>query len=426
MHKKQSRVPWWKKSLRVLGPGVITGAADDDPSGIVTYTVAGAQGGFTFLWTAILTFPFMAAIQEMCARIGMVTGHGLAGVMRTRYSRTLLVLLMVLVTLANTVNIGADLGGMAEAAALVIPLPPLFLGAVLAFGMILLMIYLPYRSVAKTLKWLTLTLFAYIAAALAARPDWGAVVRAVVFPTIAWNRETLMVLVAVLGTTISPYLFFWQASEEVEERASASQFRVQHHIVTKTELLHMRQDVGWGMFFSNIVMFFIMVNAGAVFHAHGVTELTSAGQVASALAPLAGSFARWLFVLGILGTGLLAIPVLAGSTAYVVAETLGVAEGLNKRFSQAKVFYGVMALATFFGFALNLAQVPPLRALFVSAVLAGVLSPPLIAVILDIANRTAIMGNKKNTVLQNIFGGVTFVLMTVAAVALLWSLVQGK
>ncbi len=426
MKKKQHRVPWWKKSLRILGPGIITGAADDDPAGIVTYTIAGAQGGFAFLWTAVLTFPFMVAIQEMCARIGMVTGHGLAGVMKRQYSRPLLWLVMVLVVFANTVNIGADLGGMAEAVALLIPLPPLLLGAVLAGGMISLMIFLPYRLIAKTLKWLTLALFAYIFAAVAARPDWGAVVRATFLPTIAWNRETLMVLVAVLGTTISPYLFFWQASEEVEERNGANTFRVQHHIVTKTELVHMRADVGVGMLFSNIVMYFIMVNAGAVFHAHGITELTSAGQVASALAPLAGPLATLLFVIGVLGTGLLAIPVLAGSTAYVVAETFGVEEGLNKRFSQAKVFYIVMALATFFGFLLNISGIPPLQALFASAVLSGILSPPLIAVILDIANRKSIMGNKTNTLLQNILGGVTLVCMTVAAGALLWSLAWGN
>jgi NRAMP (natural resistance-associated macrophage protein)-like metal ion transporter len=409
----------WRRFWKRLGPGIITGAADDDPSGIVTYAIAGTKGGFAFLWTALITFPLMAAIQEMCARIGLVTSSGLAGVMRRRYSRPLLWALMALTVFAHTFNIGADLGGMSEAASLLLPLPPLVWGLLFTALIVVLMIRWSYRRLARVFKWLTLALFTYIAAAFAAVPNWSDVLAQTVRPSIAWNAESITILVAILGTTISPYLFFWQASEEVEERQEKTPFRVSHHIVTKHELRAMREDVRSGMFFSNLVMFFIMVNAGAVFHGHGVGELETAGEVANALRPLVGPLATLLYAVGIIGTGLLAIPVLAGSAAYVVAETFGFSEGLNKRFHEAKAFYGIIILSTLVGFAMNFFQFRAVDVLFASGVVYGVVAPVLILLILDIANNRAIMGNKTNTLMQNILGATTLLLMTASVIALL-------
>lgn len=409
-----------KQLWKILGPGIITGAADDDPSGIVTYAIAGAKGGFGFLWAAIVTFPLMAAIQEMCARIGIVTNQGLVGVIKKRYRRIFLWTLALFVVFANVVNIGADLVGMSGATALVLPIPAVALGLLFALGIALLMIFLPYRKIAKALKWLSLALFAYVAAAIVSRPDWGAVLRETFSPNLAWNRETAMIFVAILGTTISPYLFFWQASEEVEERRQKSEYRFRHKIVTKHELKEMREDVGLGMFLSNLVMYFIIVNTGAVFHAHGVTELTTAAEVAASLKPLAGNFAYLLFTVGIIGTGVLAIPVLAGSTAYVVSETFGFAEGLNKHFHEAKVFYLAIVAATLVGFVMNFSGVNPVDALFASAVIYGLISPPLILIILDIANKKEIMGDKVNGPLQNFLGSACFFLVFAAALALIY------
>ncbi|TAL19192.1 divalent metal cation transporter [Patescibacteria group bacterium] len=408
---------WLGRFWKILGPGVITGASDDDPSGIVTYAIAGAKGGFSLLWTAWLTTPLMAAVQEMCARIGIVTGKGLAGVMKRRYPRPLLWLVAILVVGANTINIGANIGGMAEATALLVPLPQIFLGFVFTILIVGLMIYLPYRKIAGSLKWLTFALFAYILAAFASRPDWLVVLSQTFTPKIQWNGETLVLLTAILGTTISPYLFFWQTSEEVEERTEKSRFRFQHHIVTRQELKQMREDVNLGMVFSNLVMFFIMVNAGTVFHSRGITELATAGQVASALEPLVGQFASIIFSLGIIGTGLISIPVLAGSAAYVAAETFGLSEGLGKRFQQARAFYGIIALATFVGFAMNFFGISPVRALFATAVIFGLIAPLLILLILDIANRREVMGGKINNWFQNLLGSAAFLIMFFSALA---------
>jgi len=407
--------------LGKLGPGIITGAADDDPSGIVTYAIAGAQSGFGLLWMAVVSFPLMTAVQEMCARIGIVTSQGLAGLMRQRYNRAFVYVLAALAIGANTVNIGADLLGMASATALLVPIPEIVLALVFAVVIVALVIFLPYKLIARYLKWVSLALFAYIAAAIVSRPDWRDVLVSTVKPSLVFDKQTIVVMVAVLGTTISPYLFFWQASEEAEEREVKSRFRFLRRIVTRNDLKQMRGDVRLGMFFSNLVMYFIIVNAGAVFHAHGVSELTTAGQVASSLEPLAGPFASLLFMIGIIGTGLLAIPVLAGSTAYILTEALGLTEGLNKKFHEAKAFYGTIIVATAVGFLMGFAGWNAVAVLFASAVIYGTISPPLILVILDIANSRAIMGNKVNTVWQNVFGTAAFLVVTLAALAMLVS-----
>jgi NRAMP (natural resistance-associated macrophage protein)-like metal ion transporter len=410
-----------KRFFKVLGPGVITGAADDDPSGIVTYAIAGAKGGFNLLWMAIVTFPLMAAIQEMCARIGMVTSSGLMGVMRRRYSKPLFFLLALLAIFANTVNIGADLLGMASATALLIPLSEKILALIFVVVIVPVIVLLPYKRLAKYLKWLTLALFAYIAAAFASSPDWREALRATFAPQFMFNKEIVLVMVAVLGTTISPYLFFWQASEEVEERETKNRFRFIHRIVTKHELKEMRDDVNLGMFFSNLVMFFIIVNTGAVFHSRGITELVTAGQVASSLEPLVGGFAYLLFTVGIIGTGLLAIPVLAGSTAYVLTEAFGLTEGLNKKFHEAKIFYGTIIASTLVGFLMSFLEFGAVEILFAAAVIYGMISPPIILIIMDIANNRAIMGNKVNNWFQNFFGAAAFLVTGSAALLMIFA-----
>lgn len=407
-----------KKVLRRFGPGIITGASDDDPSGIATYSMAGASQGYGLLWTALITFPLMSAIQEMCARIGAVTQKGLAGNLKIKYkSRILLYFLAFLIICANTINIGADLAGMAAAVELLIPIHP-FVSALLAtIIIIILMVYFPYKFIASKLKWLTFALFAYIAAALAARQNWLEIILNTIIPNISLTKDSITLIVAILGTTISPYLFFWQTSEEVEEIEEKEQEKHKNIIVTKHELKQITEDVDVGMFFSNIVMFAIMATTASTLYRFGINEIQSAEQAAMALAPIAGRASALLFTLGIVGTGLLAIPVLAGSAAYAVSEIFGWKEGLNKSFRQARAFYAVIIVSTFIGFLMNLIGINPFKALFYTAVIYGLISPLLIMFILFIANDKKLMGNRVNGSVTNILGIFTFVIMTAAALA---------
>lgn len=403
-----------KKFLGRLGPGLVTGAADDDPSGIATYAIAGAQFGFQLLWTAWLTFPLMTAVQEMCARIGLVARTGLASVIKTNYPRPLLWVATALILIANIFNIGADLSGMAAAAKLLFPTNELATSLLLALIMVVLMIRLPYRKIAAAFKWLTLALFAYVATFLVVRPGARELLVATFWPNFKLFLQPayLLTLVGVFGTTISPYLFFWQASEEAEEE------KLNHRIVTKNELKSEEEDTASGMFYSNIITYFIIATTGATLFRAGINNIGTAAEAAMALRPLAGDFAFLLFAVGIIGTGILAIPVLAGSAAYAVAETFSFTEGLNKAFHRAKAFYGVIAVATFLGFLLNLIGLSPIKYLFYSAVLNGLVAPILIAVILLIANNKKIMGAYTNNWLSNGLSIITLLIMSAAAIAI--------
>lgn len=403
--------------FKKLGPGVITGASDDDPAGIAIYSQAGAQAGYGLLWTSLFTFPLMAGIQEMCARIGLVTGRGLMGAVKRYYPTPLILLVAVVVLVANTVNIGADLMAMAASTALLLPINEQFIALSYAMVIIGALLFFPYRKLATALKWLTLSLVAYIVATFASDPDWLGILKGAVLPTFSLNRETVLLIVAIFGTTISPYLFFWQASEEAEELQDrgAVDKRRKVQIISKGMLHKMEYDVGFGMFFSNLAMFFIIATAGSTLYRAGIYKIETAVQAASALKPLAGDASFLLFALGIVGTGLLAIPVLAGSAAYVMAEVFGQREGLGTSFTKSKFFYLIILGSILIGLSFSLFNISPFRALFLTGVFYGLLSPILILIILHVANRKEVMGTYTNGKMANIFGVFTFVLMTLAA-----------
>ena len=408
-----------KKFFSSLGPGLITGASDDDPAGIATYSIAGAQARYSTLWTVLFTFPLMSAVQEMCARIGLVTGHGLAGVMRLHYPKLLLYPIAFLVVVANIINIGADLGGMAAASNLLVGIHPLIFAAIYTAIVVATLIFVPYHIFVRYLKWLTLALFTYVLAAVITQQDWFSILLNTIWPRISLDAKYLMLIVAIFGTTISPYLFFWQASEEVEEIEEEKKVRkLKRHIVTKHELRNMREDVTVGMFFSNAVMFFIIATTASTLFANGIHDIKTADQAAAALRPLAGDASSLLFTLGIVGTGLLAIPVLAGSAAYALTEAFGWSEGFSKKFSEAKAFYLIIALATIVGFSINILGINPFSALFFTAVVYGVISPILILLILHIANQKRVMGSHTNGLISNVLGVVAFLIMGAAVVAL--------
>jgi NRAMP (natural resistance-associated macrophage protein)-like metal ion transporter len=403
-----------------LGPGLITGAADDDPSGISTYSVGGAAFGYAPLWTALFSFPLMAAVQLMCARLGMVTGRGLAGVVRHHYPRWVLWGACALLAVANIINIGADLGGMAEATELVTGVDskiwtPLYAGLIVS-----LLFWSSYRTIARIFKWLTLVLFAYVAAAFLAHPDWGAVLRATLVPRMEWSPDYLATLVAILGTTISPYLFFWQASQEVEEeRAHGRRTVSQRKGATAAELRRARTDVLAGMFFSNFVMYFIILTTAATLHAHGETRIATARQAAEALRPLAGDGAYWLFTLGLIGTGILSIPILAGACAYAVAEAEAWRGSLEDRPRSASRFYAVVAVAMLLGLVLDYAGFNAVAMLFWTAVINGVLAPPLIVLVVLLTSNPTVMGERVNPPLLRWLGWLTAAVMAAAAVGML-------
>jgi NRAMP (natural resistance-associated macrophage protein)-like metal ion transporter len=398
---------------------LITGAADDDPSGISTYSVTGASFGYTPLWTAIFSFPLMAAVQMMCARLGMVTGLGLAGVIRVRYPRWILWSACALLVIANVVNIAADLGGMADVTALLTGVRSLYWTPLYALLLVSLLFWTSYRLIARIFKWLTLALFAYVAAAFLAHPDWPAVLRATLIPHVEWSGAYWAMLVAILGTTISPYLFFWQAAEEVEEDIALGKKTVkQREGSTPRELRRSRNDVLTGMFFSNLVMYFIILTAAATLHAHGKTTISTAREAAEALRPLAGNGAYWLFSLGLLGAGMLAVPVLAGSCAYAIAEAADWVGSLEVHPPLAHGFYSVIGIAMALGLGLNYAGLNAVKMLFWAAVLNGALAPPLLILVVLLTSRADVMGEHRNGTLLRWLGWTCAGVMLIATVVM--------
>jgi NRAMP (natural resistance-associated macrophage protein)-like metal ion transporter len=402
--------------LKNLGPGLITGAADDDPSGISTYSVTGAATGFSLLWVALITTPMMAVIQGMCARIGMVSGIGLAAQMRKSFPLWLAMSLATIVVVANTFNIGADFAGMAASANMVFGLPVLLWVAVFGAVLIYVDIFLSYRLLSRIFKWLTLTLFAYIITAFVVQPNWLDVLKHAVIPEVHFNGLWITTLVGVLGTTISPYLFFWQASLMVEQEKQLGRTTIaQRRGATAAEIADMHADVNTGMVLSNMVMFFIITTTAVTLYAHGKHDIATAQEAAQALRPLAGNFAYLLFAVGMIGTGMLAIPVLAGSSAYVASEILHFRTGLNETPKRAPRFYAILAGGVIVGAIMNAVHVDPIKALFYSAVLNGVAAVPLLYAIVHLASSTKVMGRWRSSLVARAWGWTTFALMTIAA-----------
>lgn len=424
-----SKPPFLKKAKNywhTLGPGLTTGASDDDPSGIATYSQAGAQFGFQLLWLAAFTFPLMSFVQEMCARIGLVTGRGLAGAIRVHFSNRLLYICTILLFSANAFNIGADLGAMAKGVQLLEPTwstPLLVVG--FASLSLALQIFIPYGRYARYLKWLALVLFAYVASALLAHLDWGNVLRHAVVPSLSFNKDQLLLVCAILGTTISPYLFFWQTSQEVEEQILQGRTSIESRQTTTQpgEIKNMRTDVWSGMLLSNIVMFFIIAACGALLFTHGITNITSSAQAAEALRPFAGDATYWLFAAGIVGTGMLAIPVLAGSASYAAAESFKWREGLYRNLKQAHAFYGVIVFSVLIGLGLNFVGLDPIKALIYAAVANGLVAPLVLVFIVLLSSNKHIMGQWVNKLPVTIIGWFVVALMTVSGIAAIITLI---
>ena len=409
-----------KRFLRVLGPGLITGASDDDPSGIGTYAIAGASFGFNTLWMALVTFPMMASVQYMCAKIGMVSGRGLAGVLKTHYPRNLVYVTVFALVIANSINAGADIGAIAAGINLLVPIPIWSLIIPIALSVIALQIWGSYRLIANIFKWLTLALLAYVFSAFFSKPDFAEVMRGTFVPNFPWNRTFLALTVGILGTTISPYMFFWQSSQEVEEEIAAGRKTLQQRKgSTDAELQYAALDVNLGMLLSNIVMYFIILSTAATLFKAGKTNIQSATDAAEALRPLAGRAAEALLAIGLIGSGFLAVPILTGSSAYAVAEAFGWKHGFDKHPNRAKEFYGLITISTLVGMLINFAGINPVRALFWTAVINGFLAPPLLILILKISNDPKIMGKRVNGRILNIAGWITFTAMAGAAVALI-------
>lgn len=408
-----------KRLFKVLGPGLVTGASDDDPSGIGTYAQAGASLGFATLWTVPVTFPLMAAVQFICAKIGMVSGTGLAAVLRKHYPRALLYPVLIGLIIANTINAGADIGAIAAGLNLLVPIPIAYMIIPVALVIMSLQIWGSYRLIARTFKWLTLTLFAYVGAAFLARPDWGAVFRSTLVPTVRFDSTFLVALVAILGTTISSYLFFWQASQEAEEEVSLGRKRLwQRKGATDAELRYAALDVNIGMIFCNVVFYFVILGTAATLHVAGKTDIQSASEAAQALRPLAGSAATFLFASGMIGAGFLAVPVLTGSAAYAVAEAFGWEYGLDRKPEKARQFYAVIVASTMIGMLIDFVGINPIRALFWTAVINGFLAPPLLVIIMLVSNNKKVMGGRTNNVWTNLFGWGAAVVMFAAAISL--------
>lgn len=412
-----------RRFLSKLGPGLITGASDDDPSGIGTYSETGARFGFTYLWLALFTIPMMVAIQELCARIGLVTGEGIAGVIRKHYRRWVLYTAVALLVIANTINIGADLGAMGAATHLILGQSWLLWTVLFAVLTAFLEICLPYKRYVKILKWLTLSLFAYMIAPFFFHIYWDKVLLRTFIPTISGGKDAVMVVLAVFGTTISPYLFFWNANQEVEEEiGSGKKTLAARRGVTSSEIETMRADVTIGMVFSNLVTFFIILTTAVTLNAAGITSVHTAQEAAEALQPF-GQFAGLLFTLGIVGTGLLAIPVLAGSAAYALAETFKWKEGLSLNWRKAKLFYGVILAATLIGLLINLIGINPIRMLLYTAVINGLIAAPLIFLIIRISSNPSVMGKHVAQKPEKTIAWLTFLVMAILSVALVWGFV---
>lgn len=409
-----------RKFWRSLGPGLTTGASDDDPSGVGTYSQAGAVYGFQLLWLAGFTFPFMAIVQEMCARIGLVTGRGLAGNIRIHFPKWVLYITTILLVVANTFNIGADLGAMAKGAQLLFPNVS-FVTLVLGFAIVSvgLQIYVPYEKYAKYLKWLALILLVYIFAAFSVHLDFLKLLKGAVIPSITFSRDQLFLIVGILGTTISPYLFFWQTSQEVEEEILKGETTVamRQEMTSNKDIKSMRVDIWSGMFLSNVVMFFIIAACAATLYSAGIKNINSAADAAAALKPLAGNYAFLLFASGIIGTGLLAIPVLAGSASYAMAESFGWKTGLYRKLKEANSFYGLIIISTFVGVGLNFVGLDPIKALIFAAVANGLVAPVILVLIVLLSSNKKVMGDKVNHPVITLLAWVITIMMTVAGVA---------
>ena len=408
-----------KRLLDRLGPGLITGASDDDPSGIGTYTQAGATLGYATLWTAVVTLPLMIVVQHICAKIGMCSGRGLAGVLRKFYPRWLLYPAVSGLVVANTINAGTDIAAIAAAINMFVPVPIAALVLPIAVAIVVLQIWGSYRLIVHVFKWLTLSLFAYVIAAFLAGPDWSSVLYATVVPQIRFDNAYVTTLVAILGTTISPYLFFWEASEEVEEEKSEGRRSIHARLgATDEEIRAEKIDTVSGMLFCNIVFYFVILAAASNLHVSVKTDIQSATEAAQALRPLAGNLATVLFTVGLIGAGLLAVPVLTGSAAYAVAETFGWPSGLDEKPRHAKKFYGFIAASTIVGVVIGIADVNPISALFWTAVINGVIAPPLLIVVMLVSNDERVVGARKNGLWTNIIGWLAAAIMFAAAIGM--------
>ena len=404
---------FWK----LLGPGLVTGASDDDPSGIATYSQEGAAYGLSTLWTSLIAFPLMAAIQQMCARIGLVTSQGLTGALKNNYPRPVLYLMLLFSFPAIILNIGADIAGMGAVGNLLFPLiEATYFSVFFTILLLGLIIYLPYQKIASTLKYLCIVMLVYFIVPFLYKQDLVQIVKATFIPTIKFDKYFMAILVGILGTTISPYLFFWQASVEVEEMNKGKK----HLIVNKRIIHEMKEDVDFGMSFSGFVMYFIILTTGTVLYNGGIHQIDTVEQAAMALKPLAGNLAYVLFAIGIIGTGLIAIPVLSGSLSYIITETFGWEQGLNKKFHEAKAFYTIIGISLILGLSLNYVGISPIKALIYTAILYGLTAPVLIAIILHISNNKKVMGEFTNSRKSNILGFLALIIMTAAAVALLY------
>jgi NRAMP (natural resistance-associated macrophage protein)-like metal ion transporter len=413
-----------KELLKIAGPGIITGAADDDPSGIATYSQTGAQFGYGQLWTALFVLPLLIAVQEACARIGAVTGKGIAAVVKERYSKKILYGTLILILVANTINLGTDLGAMGAAAQLIVPIN--FAVLVLFFTALILIleIFTSYRTYARILKWLCVALFSYVITVFLVHEPWATILKATFIPHIEFTSAFFFIITGVIGTTISPYMFFWEASEEVEEERSKGMIHDGKPTVTKPFMKRLRLDNFFGMLSSQIATWCIIVVAATVLNHNGLTNITSAAQAARALEPLvhtfphAGFLAELIFAIGIIGLGLLAVPVFSASASYALSETLSWKAGLNIKLKRAHGFYGIITIATLIGLMINFIGINPIQALVVTAVINGVIAVPLLFLIARIANNKEIMGDHKSGVLSNIFVWATFILMAAAAIAM--------
>ena len=414
-----------KRAVKVLGPGLITGASDDDPSGIGTYAQAGARYGFATLWTTLVMLPMMTAVQYMCAKIGLVTGHGLAGVLKEHYPRALYPAVIALV-LANTLNAGADIGAIAAAINLLVPIPAIAFIVPVSLGILGLQVLGSYRLIEKVFKWLALALLAYIGAALFAKPDIVKVLAGSLIPTIHLDPAYIGILVALLGTTISPYLFFWQASQEVEEQISIGRRHLRHRQgASKFELKYALWDTIAGMVFSEVVAYFIILTTGATLFVAGKTDIGSATDAAQALRPLAGDASALLLAVGLIGAGVLTVPVLTGAAAYGLSEAFGWRSGLEHKITRAPQFYVIIIAATLVGMVIAILDVNPIAALVLSAVINGLIAAPLLVLVMLVSNNRAAMGERTNGRLLNVVGWTTTIVMGIAAVALVVTSIFG-
>lgn len=422
---------FWKS----LGPGLVVGAADDDPSGIAIYALAGAKFGLTVLWTVLATLPFMIIIQRMAGRIGLISGSGLAANMKKHYPAWMLIFVTVLISVANIINIGADISAMSAALRLLVPLPSVLLAVAISMTVIVLLILLPYRTMANYLKWIALAMFSYVLAVFLISPEWREVFKYLVIPTFSANKEYIAILVAIFGTTISPYLFFWQASEAVEEvrlkrhgtppQAMIPDIKPPHiphrlQSILRTEIGVMYTDIRLGMIFSNLITFFIMILAAGTLFKNGFNQFGTIEEMAQILKPLAGKYTNILFLVGIIVSGTLAIPILAGSAAYAIAESIGWNEGLDRKFSKARQFYIVMIIATLLGIAIPALGLQPVNILYITGIIFGGVSPFLIGLVIHMANNPKIMGQYTSRLSSNILAYILLVIMTVSLAALFY------